>query len=54
VNHLANERHILSGMSAAEQRQLAGLLRKLSITLPALEKVQPPPARRATPGPHRK
>jgi len=32
--HLANERRILSGLSAAEQRQLAGLLRKLSITLP--------------------
>src|SRR5262245_51805475 len=28
--HLANERHILSGLSAAEQRQLADLLHKLS------------------------
>ena len=34
VKHLDNERRILSGLSAAEQRQLAGLLRKLSLTLP--------------------
>jgi DNA-binding MarR family transcriptional regulator len=34
VSHLANERRILSGLSAAEQRELAGLLRKLSTTLP--------------------
>ena len=52
--HLANERHILSGLSAAEQRQLAGLLRKLSTTLPAPEKDHPPPARDVTPGPRRK
>ena len=44
--HLANERHILSGLSAAEQRQLASLLRKLSATLPPLEK---PPATTRTP-----
>ena len=34
VNHMANERHILSGLTAAEQRQLADLLRKLNLTLP--------------------
>jgi DNA-binding MarR family transcriptional regulator len=34
AKHLANERRILSGLSATEQRQLASLLRKLSITLP--------------------
>jgi DNA-binding MarR family transcriptional regulator len=34
VKHMANERHILAGLTAAEQRQLADLLRKLSITLP--------------------
>ena len=32
--HLANERRILSGLSAEEQLQLADLLRKLSLTLP--------------------
>ena len=32
--HMANERRILNGLSAAEQRQLAGLLRKLTLTLP--------------------
>ena len=51
--HLANERHILSGLTAAEQRQLAGLLRKLSITLPPQRKDQPPAAGRARPGPPR-
>ena len=35
-HHLANERRILSGLSAAEQRRLAGLLRKLSLTLPEI------------------
>jgi len=34
VKHMANERRILSGLTAAEQRQLADLLRKLSLTLP--------------------
>jgi DNA-binding MarR family transcriptional regulator len=34
AKHLANERRILSGLTAAEQRQLAGLLRKLTIALP--------------------
>ena len=48
ANHLANERRILSGLTAAEQRQLAGLLRKLSVTLPPQEKDEPPaPSSRA-------
>jgi DNA-binding MarR family transcriptional regulator len=34
VGHMANERRILSGLTAAEQRQLADLLRKLLTTLP--------------------
>ncbi len=34
VNHMANERRILSGLTAAEQRQLANLLRKLNLALP--------------------
>lgn len=34
VKHMANERRILSGLTAAEQRELASLLRKLTITLP--------------------
>ena len=42
AQHLANERRILSGLTAAEQRQLAGLLRKLSLTLPPQEKDEPP------------
>ena len=50
VKHMANEKRILSGLTTAEQRQLAGLLRKLSTTLPALEDHQPPPASRVTPG----
>ena len=53
AKHLANERRILSGLSAAEQRQLAGLLRRLSITLPPLGKDEPPPAGRVGPGPRR-
>ncbi|HEY6276514.1 MAG TPA: MarR family transcriptional regulator [Streptosporangiaceae bacterium] len=32
--HVANEQRILSGLTATEQSQLAGLLRKLAITLP--------------------
>jgi DNA-binding MarR family transcriptional regulator len=36
VQHLANEQRILSGLTAAERRQLADLLRKLRITLPPL------------------
>ena len=44
VAHMANERRILSGLSAAEQRQLADLLRKLSITLPARDNQPPLPA----------
>src|SRR5215469_15932037 len=42
ATHLANERRILSGLTAAEQRQLADLLRKLSVTLPAPEKTSRP------------
>jgi DNA-binding MarR family transcriptional regulator len=53
VTHLANEKHILSGLTAAEQRQLAGLLRKLRITLPPLAEDEPPPTRRAKPGARR-
>jgi DNA-binding MarR family transcriptional regulator len=34
VAHLANERRILSGLSADEQRRLADLLRKLQLGLP--------------------
>lgn len=34
AEHLANEQHILSGLTAKERHQLADLLRKLSITLP--------------------
>ena len=46
VTHLANERRILSGLTAAEQRQLADLLRKLSVTLPPQEKTSRPAAGR--------
>jgi len=42
VPHLANERRILAGLSPAEQRQLADLLRKLSITLPPQGKDKTP------------
>jgi DNA-binding MarR family transcriptional regulator len=48
VPHLANEQHILSGLTAAEQRQLADLLRKLSVTLPPQDE-QPRLTRRAKP-----
>jgi DNA-binding MarR family transcriptional regulator len=34
AKHLANEHRILSGLTKEEQRQLAGLLRKLRTTLP--------------------
>lgn len=34
--HLANEARILGGLSAAERERLAGLLRKLVLTLPPL------------------
>lgn len=48
--HMANEQRILSGLTEAEQRQLADLLRKLRITLPPPEKDElPPPGRRAKP-----
>jgi len=53
VKHLANERRILGGLSAAERRQLADLLRKLSITLPPQDKDEPPRAGRVKPGPRR-
>lgn len=46
--HLANEERIVSGLTATEQDQLAGLLRKLSITLPPPQHEQPPATRRAT------
>jgi DNA-binding MarR family transcriptional regulator len=55
VQHLANERRILSGLTSAEQRQLADLLRKLSLTLPPQDKDEPPPgAGRVKPGPRRR
>jgi DNA-binding MarR family transcriptional regulator len=41
VPHLANERRILSGLTPAEQRQLADLLRKLNLTLPPQAKEAP-------------
>jgi DNA-binding MarR family transcriptional regulator len=48
--HMANERRILSGLTAAEQHQLAGLLRKLRTTLPPLAEDEPPATgRRAKP-----
>jgi len=54
VKHMANEQRILSGLTAAEQRQLADLLRKLRITLPPLKEDEPPPAGRgARPGARR-
>jgi DNA-binding MarR family transcriptional regulator len=34
ARHMANEHRILSGLTGAEQRQLADLLRKLGVTLP--------------------
>ena len=50
VTHMANEERILSGLTAAERRQLAGLLRKLSLTLPPPEGDAPAAAgRRAQP-----
>jgi DNA-binding MarR family transcriptional regulator len=51
VRHLANERRILSGLTAAEQRHLADLLRKLSITLPPQRKDETSRASRVQPGP---
>jgi DNA-binding MarR family transcriptional regulator len=53
AEHLANERRILGGLTAAEQRQLAGLLRKLSITLPPQERDEPPRGGHAKRGAHR-
>jgi DNA-binding MarR family transcriptional regulator len=50
VKHMANEKRILSGLTGAEQRQLADLLRKLRLTLPPLEDDESRPAgRRAHP-----
>lgn len=46
ARHLANERHILSGLTPAEQHQLAQLLRKLTLTLPPPGTGKPPPANR--------
>ena len=51
--HLANERRILAGLTAPERRQLAGLLRKLTITLPPHNKDQPAPAGHGQQDPHR-
>jgi DNA-binding MarR family transcriptional regulator len=59
VRHMANERRILSGLTAADRRQLADLLRKLQTTLPPLgeeppEEGEPPAAgARARPGARR-
>ena len=51
VQHMANEKRILSGLTTAEQRQLADLLRKLRLTLPPLAGDEPSVAgRRAQPG----
>jgi len=51
--HLANERRILSGLTPAEQHQLASLLRKLTITLPPPGNHQPLPTSRSKPRPRR-
>jgi DNA-binding MarR family transcriptional regulator len=54
VKHMANEKRILSGLTPAEQRQLADLLRKLRLTLPPLQDDELPAAgRRAQPGARR-
>jgi hypothetical protein len=53
VKHLANERRILGGLTAVEQRQLADLLRKLNLALPPQNKDEPPPAGRGKPGTRR-
>jgi DNA-binding MarR family transcriptional regulator len=53
VRHLANEQRILSGLTAAERRQLADLLRKLRLTLPPLEEEPPAEAPRARPAARR-
>ena len=37
VKHAANEKRILSGLTRAEQRQLADLLRKLGLTMPPVD-----------------
>jgi DNA-binding MarR family transcriptional regulator len=50
VAHMANEKRILGGLTPAEQRQLAGLLRKLRLTLPPLDDAEPSAAGRAEPG----
>jgi DNA-binding MarR family transcriptional regulator len=51
VQHMANEHRILSGLTREEQRQLAGLLRKLLITLPPQEGKRPPRAAPPSPPP---
>jgi DNA-binding MarR family transcriptional regulator len=54
VTHMANEKRILSGLTPAEQRQLADLLRKLRLTLPPPADDELPAAgRRARPGARR-
>jgi DNA-binding MarR family transcriptional regulator len=51
VRHMANEQRILSGLTSAEQRQLADLLRKLRLTLPPPEEGErPAPGRPVRPG----
>jgi len=51
VAHMANEKRILSGLTPADQRQLADLLRKLRLTLPPIGADELPAAgRRAQPG----
>jgi DNA-binding MarR family transcriptional regulator len=51
--HMANERRILSGLTRAEQRQLADHLRKLLCTLPPEDDELPPAGRRAKPAAYR-
>src|SRR5215472_12587527 len=54
VRHMANERRILGGLTAADRRQLADLLRKLQTSLPPLAEDEPPAAAgRARPGARR-
>ncbi len=51
--HLANEKHIVGGLTAAEQDELASLLRKLGSTLPPPGQAPPPaPRRRLLPASH--
>jgi len=38
ARHMANEHHIIDGLTPAEQAQLANLLRKLTLTLPPAQR----------------